>query len=327
MKPLSNFLWALLPLLLCHSTVNAQADRGSYPSRPVTIINPFPGGAIDVGTRLYAQKLTESMGKPFLIDYKPGAAATIAAGFVARAPADGYTLLATSATFSISAATHKDLPYDPLRDFAPISLMLKKPAMLMVHPSLPIHDYSEYIAYARANPGALNFGTTGMGGSYHMVGAWLHGATNTQVTFAHYKGTAQLFVDNVAGRIHVSPASIFNGLPYTKSGKLRPIMIISAERSALLPGMKTVAEQGIADFDYPAWEGMLTGAAVPRAIVNRLSAEFARLARSPDIIDRFSKDGSIMVGNTPDEFRDYLKTEITRWRRIVIDNDIKAGED
>ena len=322
-----RFITATLALCtsLCAGTAQAQANN--YPSRPVVIINPFPGGATDIGARIYSQKLTESLGKPFVIDYKPGAGSVIGTNFVAKAPPDGYTLLITSAAFTITPATHPDLPYDPIKDLAPISLTLKKPAMLMVHPALPVNDYEEYITYARANPDKLNFGTTGVGGSYHLVGAWLHGATNTRVTYAHYKGSSQLFADQMAGRIHVSPASIFNGLPYVKSGKLRAIVIISKERSPLLPGMKTVAEQGIPDFDYSAWEGMFTTGAVPRNIVTLLSSEFGKIAKMPDVAEKFREDGSLMVGSTSEEFRRHIAVEIERWRRIIKDNNIKAADD
>ncbi len=159
------------------------------------------------------------------------------------------------------------------------------------------------------------------------MGAWLHGATNTRVTYAHYKGSSQLFADQMAGRIHVSPASIFNGLPYVKSGKLRAIVIISKERSPLLPGMKTVAEQGIPDFDYSAWEGMFTTGAVPRNIVTLLSSEFGKIAKMPDVAEKFREDGSLMVGSTSEEFRRHIAVEIERWRRIIKDNNIKAADD
>ena len=300
----------------------------SYPTRTVTIINPFPGGATEIGGRVYAQKLTESLGKPFVIDYKPGAGSAIATNYVAKAPADGYTLLITSAAFTIVPATHRDLLYDPINDIAPVSLMLIKPAMLLVKPTLPIKNFEEYVAYANANPGKLNFGTTGVGGSYHMVGAWLHGATNTQATFLHYKGTTALFTDLLAGRIDVTPYSIFNGLGYVKSGKLRPIAVLGKERSGMVPGLRTVAEQGVPDFDYFSWEAIFTGGKVPKNIVATLSAEFGKIAKMPDVIQKFTgSDGSILVGSTSEVLAQHVATEINRWKRIVKDNNIDATED
>lgn len=299
----------------------------AWPTKPVVIVNPFPGGNTEIGARLYSQKLAEALGKPFIVDGKPGAGTVIANTFVAKAPPDGHVILITSASYTVVAATHPDLPYDPLKDIAPVSQMLTKPAMLMVTPSLPVTNYEEYIAWAKANPGALNFGTTGIGGAYHLVGAWLHGVTGTRVTFAHYKSTSQLFTDQMGGRIHVSPASVFNGLPYVKSGKLRAIAGISKERSTLLPQLKTVAEQGIPDFDYSAWEGIFTTGGVPRPVITRLATELARIARLPEVAEKFREDGSTMLGTSPEEFGRHVATEIARWRRIVKDNNIKAADD
>ncbi len=325
--PVAAAMVSTISLLLC-APVFAQDAAASYPSKPVTFISPFvPGGTTDKGARLYSQKLTESLGRPFILDFKPGAGATVGTNYVARATPDGYTLLITSASYTIAAATYKDLPYDPIKDLAPVSLTLKRPAILMVRPSLPITNFAEYIAYAKANPGKLNFGTSGMGGSYHIAGAWLHGATNTEVTFIHYKGAAPMFTDQVAGRIDVSPASIFNALPFIKSGKMRAIVTISGERSALMPDLKTVAEQGIPGFDYSAWEGIFTTAAVPPAIVNKLAAEFGKIAKMPDIIDKFKEDGTIMVGSSAPDFRRHVVTEIARWKKVVKDNGITAAEE
>ena len=314
--------------LMAAGPAQAQDAASGYPARTVTFISPFvPGGTTDRGARLYAQKLQDSLGKPFVLDFKPGAGSTVGTNYVAKAAPDGHTLLINSASYTIAAATYKDLPYDPVKDLAPVSLTLKRPAILMVHPSVPVTNFAEYIAYAKANPGKLNFGTSGAGGSYHIVGAWLHGVTSTQVTFVHYKGASQLFTDQVAGRVHVSPASIFNALPFVKSGKMRAIFTISSERSRLMPDLKTVAEQGIPDFDYSAWEGIFTASAVPQAIVNKLASEFGKIAKMPDVIDRFKDDGTIMVGSTAPEFRRHVVTEITRWKKIVQDNDIKASEE
>jgi len=320
-------LSAVCAALVC-APAAAQDAAANYPSKAVTFISPFvPGGTTDKGARLYGHKLSESLGKPFVVDFKPGAGATVGANYVAKAAPDGHTLLITSAAYTITAATYKNLPYDPIKDLAPVSLTLKRPSLLMVHPSVPVTNYAEYIAYAKANPGKLNFGTTGMGGSYHIAGAWLHGATDTKVTFVHYKGAALLFTDQVAGRVHVSPASIFNALPFIKSGKTRAIFMISGERSALMPDLKTVAEQGIPGFDYSAWEGIFTAAAVSPAIVNKLAAEFGKIAKMPDVINMFKNDGTIMVGSSAPEFRKHVITEITRWKKVVQDHDIKTAEE
>lgn len=318
---------AVLCASLGSSVATAQDAAAGYPSRTVTIISPFvPGGSTDNGARLYTQKLTEMLGKPFVMDFKPGAGATLGTNYVARSAPDGHTLLITTASFTISAATYKDLPYDPVKDLAPVSLTLKRPALLMVHPSLPVKTYPEYMAHAKANPGKLNFGTSGAGGSYHIVGAWLHGLTGTSVTFVHYKGAGQLFIDQIAGRVDVSPTSLFNALPMIKSGKVRAIALVSAERSPLLPDLKTVAEQGLPGLDYSTWEGIFAPAATPPAIVNKLAGEFAKIAKMPDVLEKFKEDGTIMVGSSAPEFRKHVVNEIVRWKKVVQDNNIKAVE-
>ncbi len=300
-----------------------QAQAG-YPSKPVTMISPYvPGGTIDKDGRLWGQRMSEVLGKPFLLDFKPGAGSTVGTAYVAKAAPDGHTLLVITAGYSITAATYKDLPYDPLKDLAAVTMTLKRPTLLMVHPSLPVNNYEEYIAYARANPGKINFGTSGAGGVYHLMGEWMHSETKTQVTFVHYKGAGPLFVDLVAGRVHASPASLFNALPFIKSGKTRAIVITSKERSPFFPGMKTVAEQGIPDFEYAAWGGFLAPGATPPAILNRLAAETAKYAKDPAILKQYEGDGTVLVGNTPAEFQKVLVTEITRWRRLVGENGIQ----
>ena len=267
---------AALSLCMAAGTAGAQSTA-NYPARPVTLVSPYtPGASTDKDGRVWVQKLQESLGKPFVLDFKPGAASTIGTNFVARSSPDGYTLVIVTSAFTVIGAAFKDLPYDVQRDFAPVSLTLKRPAMLLVHPSLPVNNFEEYVAWTKANPTKLNFGTSGQGGIYHMVGAWLHSLINTKVTFVHYRSTAPMFVDFFAGRVQASPSSLFTGLPYVKSGKLKPVVIVSNERSSFLPGMKTVAEQGYPDFEYSAWEGILAPAATPAPIVNKLSGEFGK---------------------------------------------------
>ncbi len=313
---------------LAAGTVLAQPTVANYPARPVTIISPYvPGSSTQLDGRVWADKLQEIFGKPFLIDFKPGAGTTLGNNYVAKASPDGYTLLIVTGAYTISAATYKDLPYDPIRDLAPVSLNTKRPTMLVVNPGLPVNTLVDYIAYAKARPEALNLGTTGVGGQYHLLGAWLHSLTNTKATFVHYKGAGPVFVDLVAGRIDVSMANFNIGLPYVKSGKLRPIAILSSDQSPLLPGIKTADEQGAPGYEWSAWGGILAPARVPPPIINKLSVEFAKIAKMPDVIARFANDGTVLVGSTPEEFRKLIVTEISRWKQLVKDHDIKADEE
>lgn len=305
----------------------AQGAAANYPSKPVTIISAFvPGASTDRDGRIWGQKLQESLGKPFIMDFKPGAGGTVGANYVARSAPDGHTLLITASSFSVNPATYPDLPYDPVKDFSPLTLLLKRPTVLLVHPSLPIRTFPEYVAYVKANPAELNMATSGAGAISHMVGAWLHSATGTRITYVHYKGAGPMFQDLIAGRTHVTVGSLFTTLPYIKPGKLRPIAIMSSERSSLLPGMKTIAEQGIPDFDYSTWTGLLGPAGIPAPIVDKLAAEFARHARAPDMQEKFAEDGTLLIGSSPGEFRKYLIGEIMRWKRLAQEYNIRAVE-
>jgi tripartite-type tricarboxylate transporter receptor subunit TctC len=309
---------------LSPATSLAQSD---YPAKAVQVVIPYaPGGTTDVEARLYAQKLGDALGKSFVLDFKPGAGSVFGSNLVAKAAPDGYTILMTTASIAVSPALVKDLPYDPAKDFASVSLMSKRATLLLMHPSNPFKTFPEYLAYAKANPGKINFGTSGAGGIIHLSGAWLSSLTNTQVTFVHYKGSGQMYTDLLAGRVHVTPVTFTTGLPYIRSGKLVPLVVTSAERSKLLD-MPTVAEQGVPGYEYPSWFGVLAPAGTPAPIVNRLSAELAKIARSPEVVKKLAEaDGSFMVGSTPEQFRQMIVTETARWKKLVQDTGIKLEE-
>ena len=313
--------------LVVQGPAHAQGSAAGFPSKPITIVSPYtPGASTDKDARVWTQKLQESLGKPALVDFKPGGATTVGIQYVTRSTPDGHTLVIVTSGYTVLAAASKNLPYDAIRDLAPVSMTLKRPTMLLVHPSLPISNFEEYVAWTRAHPTELNFGTSGQGGIYHMVGAWLHSLTGTKVTFVHYKSTAPMYVDFFAGRVGASPSSLFTGLPYIKSGKLKAVAILSPDRSLFLPGMKTIAEQGYPEFEYSAWEGILAPVATPPAIVNKLSGEFAKMMKAPEVIKAFSEDGTRLIGSTPDELRKFIVTEIPRWKKLIVENNIQADE-
>ena len=196
----------------------------------------------------------------------------------------------------------------------------------MAHPGLGVKNFAEYIAYAKAHPEGINFGTSGGGGILHIVGAWLHSATNTKVTFVHYKGSAPAYVDLLAGRLQASPTIMFIGIPLVKSGKVVAIANMGGERSKYMPDLRTIAEQGYPDFDYTSWSGYLAPARTPAAIVERLSAEFARAVKVPELVKRMDAEGAEMVGNTPVQFSRTVAIETVRWRKVVQENGIKLEE-
>ena len=324
-------------LILCAGIVLAmgsgpgwtQSPAGAFPSKPVTIVIAVaPGASADIETRLYMPRLMEGLGQPIILDYKPGAATSIGTIYVARATPDGHTILYASSGFPVYPAFFPadKLPYDPVKDFAAVSLITKRGTLLLVHPSLGVKTFAEYLAYAKANPEKINFGTSGGGGIFHIIGAWLHSLTNTKVTFVHYKGAAPIYVDLLAGRIAAAPAVMFVGLPHVKSGKLIPIANMSAERSRQMPDLRTLTELGVTGYDFASWSGYVAPARTPEAVVNRLSAEFAKVARAPEVIKRMDADGADMIGSTPEQFRQAILNETIRWRRVVQDNGIKLEE-
>ena len=246
--------------------------------------------------------------------------------YVARSAPDGYTLLLGSSTYPLMPLVYRDLPYDPIKAFTPISLMSKRLALLVVNPSLPISNVAEYIAYAKAHPGEINFATSGSGGIQHLTGAWLNSITGTQTTFIHYgKGTGSLIGDLLGGRVHMLPMTFSTGLPLVKSGKLRALGVASLQRAPLLPDMPTLAEQGLRDFEYSSWLGILAPSRTPDGVIQTLAVELAKVARTPEVVQKLSGDG-FLIGNSPEEFRRHIQVEGDRWRKLVQDAGIKFEE-
>ncbi len=318
-----------LLMLMTGAAAQAQGPGASYPARPVTIIVPFaPASIADVETRLYIPKLSEGLGKPVLVDYKPGGGASIGAIFVAKSAPDGYTLLYVGPGFTVYPAFFplEKLPYDPVRDFAAVAQITTRGTFLMVHPSLGVKTFQEYIAHAKANPEGINFGTSGGGGILHIVGAWLHSSTSSKVTFIHYKGSAPVFQDMLAGRVHATATLFFTGLPFVKAGKLLAIVNLGQQRSKYMPDLKTAAEQGLPEFDYSSWSGYVAPAKTPDAIVKRLNAEFANVAKQPELMKKMDAEGAELTAISPEEFRKSIATISARWRRVVQENNIKLEE-
>ena len=310
------------------AAAHAQGAADSYPAKPVQIVLPFaPGGSSEVEGRLFAQKLTESTGRTFVLDYRPGASGVIAMTYLTKAAPDGYTILMGSGgIIGTTPALRQDLPYDPIRDVAAVTLLYKRPTVLLVHPGLPVKNAAEYIAYAKAHPGQLNYGTVGAGGSPHFAGAWLHNLTGTSVTFVHYKGTGALMPDLISGRLQATSTTISSSLPMVKAGKLRLLGVTTSQRSQLLPDVPTLAEQVAPGYDFSGWQAVIAPGGTPAAIVNRLRAEFVKAANSPDLNKRLLDEGVIMSLTTPEEFGRFLAAEITRWKKLVQDTGMKVEE-
>jgi len=304
--------------------VQAQESASAYPSKPVIfVIANVPGGTTDTETRVYAQRLTDTLGKPFIIDYKPGAGGILGGQAVAKAQPDGYTMLVATSSFTVAPAFATDMPYDTLKDFAPVSLMTRRPTVLVAHPNFPANNLAEYAAYAKANPGKILWGTSGLGGIAHLSGVWLHSEIKAPATFVHYKGSAQMYPDLLSGRIHVHPASLQTAMTNIRSGKTKAIAILSLNRVAPLPDVRTAHEQGFEDFEQPSYLGIVTTARTPAPIVNKISGELAKITKIPEVAKRFEADGTVMVGSTPAQFSQFINKEIPRWVRLVKENNIK----
>ena len=319
---------ACLALLVGMSGIAHGQAASTFPTKPITIINPFPpGSSTEADGRVWGQKLQESLGKPYVMDFKPGAGGSIGANYVAKSQPDGYTLMVASNGFSTNAATRDNLAYDSEKDFVPISLLVKRITVLMVHPDVPVRNFREYVSYVKKRPGELNMGTNGPGAITHMMGAWLHTAAGIKVTFVHYKGTAPMLQDLIAGRVQVTSGSLFTSYQFIKAGKLRPIALLGKDRSSLLPDMETAAEQGVPEYDYSAWGGLLGPAGMHPSIIDKLYSAMAKYRKTPEMTAMLAKDGTLVVVSTPDEFKKFLTAEIGAMRAVAKEFNIKAAED
>lgn len=308
---------------LCSGAAFAQG-AGDYPNRPVTVVVAFAaGGPAEFESRLYTQKMSQNLGKPFLLDFRPGNSGITGTTFVAKSAPDGYTLCPGQGSFTVAAATVKDITYDPVKDFAPIILMSKRSMLLVVTPDFPVKNGREYIAYAKAHPEQLNFATLGTGSVFHLAGAWLHGLTGTRVTFVPYKGVTPSTMDLIGGRVQATMMTPEIGLPVVKSGKLRVIATTGIERHPMLMDVPTLSEEGVPGYEYLGWTGFFAPAGTPAAIVNKLNAEFVKAGKAPEVAQKMADSGgAVMVLSTPAQLGQFIANEVGRWRKVVQDNNI-----
>ena len=296
----------------------------SYPTRPVRIlVGLAPGGGTDIQARLFAQKLTENVGRAFIVENRTGAGGTIAYALAAKSPPDGYTLLAVASGFSISPAIYSKLPYDAERDLAPISLVVQAPLLLLSHPSLPVKSAKELISMARSKPGVLDFGSAGHGTSTGMALELFRTMAKVKVTHVPYKGTGQALIETISGQVHAMFGNPLSSYQHVKTGRLRALGVTTAQRSKIFPELPTIAESGVPGYEDSTWFGVLAPAGTPVAIINKVNAELVKTLKSRDVLNRLAPDGGEPVGSTPEEFRQHLAREIARWRKVVQDAGIK----
>jgi tripartite-type tricarboxylate transporter receptor subunit TctC len=317
----TNCLLAVCAVALFSAcTVFAQGPADTYPAKPVrVIVGLAPGGGTDIQARLLAQRLSANLNRSFVVDNRTGAGGTVAYALVAKSPADGYTLLAVASGYSITPAVYSKLPYDPIKDFAPISLVVQAPILLMTHPSLPVKSTRELVALAKARPGVLNSASAGYGTSNHLALELFNLLAGTRITHVPYKGTGPALIDAMAGQVHVIFGNILSSLPYVRQGRLKALAVTSATRSKAVPELATVAESGVPGYETTTWHGWLAPAATPPAIINRMSGELAKAVRSPEVQESLAGDGGEPVGGSPEQFTRHLVAEIARWRKVVTD--------
>jgi tripartite-type tricarboxylate transporter receptor subunit TctC len=296
----------------------AQAPAG-YPSRPIRLIVPFPpGGSTDILARALGEKLAQGLGQPMVIDNRPGAGGSIGAEAAARAAPDGHTLMMGHlGTLAANPAIYKNLPYDPVKSFAPVSLMAIVPSVLVVNPSLPVASAAELIAYAKTHPGKLAYGSAGNGSTSHLTTEYFKLITGTDILHVPYKGVGPMLTDLVSGQLSIG----LNGAPavmaHVNSGRLRALAVTSLKRLEALPQVPTLDEAGVHGFDAAGWYGVVAPAGTPQPIVARLNSEIARAMRTPELRSRLDSEGALPVAGTPEEFAAFIRTEIARWDAVL----------
>lgn len=295
----------------------AQAQQ-NYPVRPVRLIVPSsPGGGTDITARIIAPKLGEYLGQQVVVENRPGAGTMIGGEAVARAAPDGYTLLMGISTLAINPAMYKRVPYDALRDFAPISQVVALPNMLVTHPSLPVKSVRELIAFAKARPGQINFASAGVGTNPHLAMELFLSMTDLKMVHVPYKGSGQGVIDLLAGHVTVMMPSILTALNYVKNKRLRALGVTSAKRAAGVPDIPTIAEAGVPGYEAVQWFGVLAPAATPRDIIMRLHKEIVRTVQAPDIKPKLINDGADPVGSSPEEFAAFIRSETNKWAKVA----------
>ena len=295
------------------------ATAQNYPTKPIRLIAPFPpGGSTDLLARVMAQKLIEAWGQQVIVENRGGAGGTIGVELAARAPADGYTLvMGHIGTFGANPTLYPKLPYDPIKDFAPVTLLAMVPNAMVVHPALPVRTVKDVLAVARAKPGQMLYGSGGNGSAAHLAVVYFELLAKIKLTHIPYKGTGPAIVDLIAGQTSMMITGMAALMPHIKSGKLRPLAVGTAKRLAVLPDVPTINEAGVPGYEATQWYGILAPAATPRDIVLKLNAETVKALRQPDVRERLAADGTVPVGNTPEEFGAHIKTEIARWAPVV----------
>ena len=326
MPPARTLIVLVSSAVLALAAGESAAQSGAWPSRPIRFVVPLPpGGSPDYLSRLLSERLQPVLGQPLVVENKPGAGGNIAREFVARQPADGYTILMSESSHVMAAGIGAKLPYDPIKDFQPISLAATIPFGLTVNASMPVRSLKEFLDFAKAAPRSLTYGTAGVGAPHHFAAELLRSMTGINIVHVPYKGSAGIIPALLSGEIDFTIGAVNSLLPHFKAGKLRPIAMAGSSRTAILPEVPTIAEAGpLPGYAVDVWLGVMALAGAPRPIIDRLSNEINRIIRDPQIIeDRLTPVGLESVGTTPEQFLDVMKAELAKYAKVARDAGIR----
>jgi tripartite-type tricarboxylate transporter receptor subunit TctC len=306
-------------LLAVALVIAAGAQAADYPSKPIRLIVPFAaGGGNDAVARNIAQRISVGLGQQVVVDNRAGAGGIVGAEVAAKSPPDGYTLfLGGVGSHAINPSIHRDLAYDPVKDFTPVSLIASAPLVLVAHPSVPANSVSELVAYLRAHPGEVNYASNGNGSSSHLAAAMFESMSGTRMTHVPYKGLAPALVDLLSGQVQLMFSSVVAIIPHVQAGKVKAIAVTGRKRLPQLPNTPTLDEAGITGYQASSWYGILVPAGTPRDIVERLHAEIAKAVRQPEVMRAFETEGAEPIGSTPQEFADHIRAELDRLGKVA----------
>ncbi len=321
----NGFLGVLSGFAAALVMVSAAKAATEYPSRPIRIIVPqSPGASTDLTARLIGQKLSESFKQPVVVDNRPGAGTTHGTDMVVRATPDGYILLVVASSISINPSIYKKLPYDTLRDLAPITQLSAFPNMLVVHPSVPVKTVQDLLALAKAKPGQLNYASAGTGTGTHLSAELFKNMTGADMVHVPYKGGGPAVTALIGGQVQLMFGTTVTLLPHVRAGKLRPVAVTTAKRSPAAPDLPTIAESGVPGFDHGPWNGLFTTARTPAPVIARINGEVVKILLSPEVKGVLNKEGAEPVGNTPAQFASVMRSEIAKWAKVIKAAGIKA---
>jgi tripartite-type tricarboxylate transporter receptor subunit TctC len=309
---------AALIIAMCAMLASGAAQSQNYPSKPIRFIVPFPpGGGNDIVGRIVAQKLAEGFGLSVVVDNRGGAGGTVGTEMAAKAPADGHTMLVNNISLAVNATLFPKLPYDTLKDLAPVTLVGRQPNIVVVNPSVPARSVRELLALAQAKPGQINYGSGGVGTASHLATELLKLMAKVDMVHVPYKGLGPALTDLMGGQIQLIISTLASALPQVRAGKLRALAVTTAKRSAFFPEIPSMDEAGVRGYEFSTWYGLLVPAGTPRSIVDRLNQEMARVLGSAAVNDQFASQGLEAAHTSPQEFGVYLKSEVEKWAKVV----------